>query len=187
MKVSSVQGVVKGRRCTHDQVYSEQTSSSPHQTLPSAESVDDLSRDDCADDTDCVETTCKSVLLDCRVASLLEQDWTVGSHSSDTCGIGQTSNILGRESIHTSPRGHNLQPDTQPSSATQMSALTLVKSKQNLDELDWRSRLGVLSHSHNLVEFFLDGFRICRSTNAIEDFTGFVVSTHRGEVARGIR
>jgi hypothetical protein len=71
-------------RYTHDQVDDEQASSSPHQTLSSSEPVNNLSGDDGANDSDGVESTCESVLLDCAISSLLQQNWTVGGDGGDT-------------------------------------------------------------------------------------------------------
>lgn len=159
-------------RCkgTYDQVHSKQTTSSPHQTLASAESVDDLGRDDGADDTDSVKTTSKSVLLDLTVTSLTQQNRTVSSDGSDT-----------------RPRCHNLQPNAQPSSTAQMSTLAFVKTKHDLDKLDRGSRLGVFSHGDNLVELLLYGFRIGRAADGVEDFACFFVSAYGSEVAWGVR
>jgi hypothetical protein len=67
-----------------------------------------------------------------------------------------------------------------------VSSLAFVKTKHDLDELDGRSRLGILSHGDNLVELLLHGFRVGRTADGVKDFAGFFVSAYGGEVARRV-
>jgi hypothetical protein len=63
-----------------------------------------------------------------------------------------------------------------------MCTLCLVKTKNDLNELDGRSGLGVFSHGDNLIELLLDS-RAIISTDVFENFASFFISADGSQVA----
>lgn len=86
----------------------------------------------------------------------------------------------------TGPRRHDLQPNTEPSSATKMRSQGIVESEKDFDELDGRGGLRILAHGADFIEFLFNLF-IVGSTHMLENLSCFVKAAYGGEVSRRVR
>lgn len=59
---------------TYNQLDGEQDCRPKHETGPAAETVDNLSTDDCPNDADCVDAPRETILCDLTVPSLTEKN-----------------------------------------------------------------------------------------------------------------
>jgi hypothetical protein len=108
-------GFVHGRG---DKVDDKKTKRAAYQALPTAEAVDDLGRDDGAEDARGRETAGQAVLGERRVARGREENGRVGGYGRDA-----------------GPRGHNLQPDVEPGAAAEVLAGGARKAAEDLGKL----------------------------------------------------
>lgn len=127
-----------------------------------------MSRDDCANDANGVQTTSQPVLGKGGVAGSAQKGGRVCGDSGDT-----------------SPRSHNLEEQAEPGAAAQVSAGLAAPTDEDLSKLNGGARLALFGHGDNLEEFVLN-FRGIATADMGKDFTGIVIATNGCKVTRGV-
>lgn len=120
------------------------------------------------------------------VPSLAEEDWGVRRDSLPMLAKCDRYIHLGTYR-DTSPRGHDLEPNTQPRATTKVIPRSVSPADEDLDKLNWRAALAILRDRGNLhilaVDLLLAGLVAAEPSQQV---ARFLVATDRCIVARTV-